>query len=156
MCTNLKVVFLFFMAIMTSILAMNVRPVEAQSAPDDTYSVLASRATRYARYYAPYAIQAAAAYLPVQEFNDKKQTAGADVDYAVQNIFGSDGKSARKAIETWQYQFGSDSELKCFDSTDTDCQSALRKKDGTSAAGHRFKSGPARAPLTLPATPARR
>ena len=136
MCTNLRAVFLCLMAITVSMLTMNVRPAGAQSATDDTYSVLASRATRYARYYAPYAIQAAAAYLPVQAFNDKKELKGADVDYSVQKIFGGDVKPAQKAIEAWQYQFGSDSYLTCFDPTDTDCQSALRNK------GWDFGSGP--------------
>jgi pimeloyl-ACP methyl ester carboxylesterase len=61
---------------------------------------------------------------------------GSDVNYAVQSIFGGDVEPARKAIKSWQYQFGSDSYLACYDPADTDCQSALRNK------GWDFGSGP--------------
>lgn len=129
------------MAMAASVLAMNLSPVVAQSAADDIYTVKASRSVKFTRYYAPYAIQAAAAYLPVRELEDRKSTTdalgyGDDVKYAVQNIFGGDSDPARKAIKPWQYQFGSDSYLTCFDPTDTNCQRALLNK------GWDFGSGP--------------
>jgi hypothetical protein len=141
MRTNLKVVFLSLMTIAASMLATNVRPAVAQSTTEDPYQIRATPVVKYARYYAPYAIQAAAAYLPVNEFNDRHWKTddnkyGADVNYAVQKIFGGDVEPARKAIKSWQYQFGSDSYLTCYDPGDTDCQTALRNK------GWDFGSGP--------------
>jgi hypothetical protein len=145
MRTNLKAVFLCLMAIAASMLATNVRPAIAQATtddPNDIYLIKSSKVVRYLRYYAPYAIQAAAAYLPVKEFDDRKfktdeRGYGDDVKYAVQNIFGGDVEPARKAIQSWQYQFGNDSYLTCYDPADAECQLALRNK------GWDFGGGPA-------------
>jgi pimeloyl-ACP methyl ester carboxylesterase len=143
MRTNLRAVFLCLVAMTASMLATNVRQAMAQSTTDnDVYLVKASRMVKFSRYYAPYAIQAAAAYLPVREFDDRKfktdeRGYGDDAKYAVQSIFGGDVEPARKAIQSWQYQFGNDSYLTCFDPADTECQRALRNK------GWDFGSGPA-------------
>lgn len=141
MHTNWRAVCLYLVATTVLVVATSLPPAAAQSTTDDTYTVKASRSVKFTRYYAPYAIQAAAAYLPVKEFEDRKSTTdalgyGDDVKYAVQNIFGGDSYPARQAIKTWQYQFGSDSYLTCYDSTDTDCQRALLNK------GWDFGSGP--------------
>ncbi len=141
MRTNLRAIFLSLMAITASIPATNVRPAMAQSATEGIFLVKAGPMVTYARYYAPYAIQAAAAYLAVKEFDDRKLKTddrgyGEDVKYAVLNIFGGDVESGRKAIKAWQYQFGSDSYLTCIDPADSDCQVAYRKR------GWDFGSGP--------------
>jgi hypothetical protein len=146
MLTNLRAVFLSLMAITASMLAMNVTPVGAQSAtddPDDIYLVKATKMVKYARYYAPYAIQAAAAYLSIEALNDTRTKLdpkgyGADVIYTVQNISTDETTidRAREAFKSWQYQFGSDSYLGCYDPADTNCQRALRNK------GWDFGSGP--------------
>jgi pimeloyl-ACP methyl ester carboxylesterase len=137
---NSRVFFLSLMTITVSMLAINLRPAVTQSTPDDPFLIKATPAAKYGRYYAPYAIQAAVAYLPVAEFEDRHLNTdsdryGADVNYAVKKIFAGD-EAARKAIRGWQYQFGSESYLTCYDSTDTDCQTALRNK------GWDFGSGP--------------
>jgi Lipase (class 3) len=141
MRANFRAVFLYLVAITASMMAASLPPAGAQSTTDDIYTIKASRSVKFTRYYAPYAIQAAAAYLPVKELEDRKSITdalgyGEDVKYAVQNIFGGDSDPARKAIKPWQYQFGSESYLTCYDPTDTDCQRALLNK------GWDFGSGP--------------
>jgi pimeloyl-ACP methyl ester carboxylesterase len=142
MRTNLSAAFLSLIAIAALVLAANVGPAVAQSTPDDPLTIKATPAAKFTRYYAPYAIQSAAAYLSVQDFNDRhlkrdSEGNGADVEYTVQNIFGGDGKHGREAFRAWQYQFGSDTPLTCIDPNDSDCQNALRNK------GWDFGSGPA-------------
>jgi hypothetical protein len=110
---------------------------------DEPYLVKATTVSKYLRYYAPYAIQAAAAYLPVSELDGRRLTQdgngyGADVNYAVNNAVTSDVRAAAQdIIKGWQYQFGSESELTCIDPNDVNCQNALRNK------GWNFGSGPA-------------
>ena len=144
MRANFSVIFVSLLTIATSVLAANVRPAVAQStANDDVFLIQATPVVKYARYYAPYAIQASAAYLPIDALNGMRTKLdpngyGADVNYTAQNI-STDEKimeHARRAIKSWQYQFGSDAYLGCYDPADADCQSALRNK------GWDFGSGP--------------
>lgn len=123
------------------LVAANVGPATAQS--DGRY-IQASFVYNYARYYAPYAIQASAAYLPLDEFNARRATQdadgyGADVNYAVQTIFPDEKVKprAREAFKRWRYQFGSDSYLTCIDPTDADCLAAYNNR------GWSFSGGPA-------------
>jgi pimeloyl-ACP methyl ester carboxylesterase len=142
---NFRVAFLSLMALTASLLATNMRPAMAQSAADDDpLYVKASLVYNYARYYAPYAIQAAAAYLPVEELNLRRGKIdqngyGSDVNYAVQNVFGGELKPAQEAIKAWKYEFGSDSYLTCYDPSDADCQRALLKKKWDFGSGPSFQ-----------------
>jgi hypothetical protein len=128
------------------ILVCGARSAVAQSAP---ILIQASSATKYARYYAPYALQAAAAYDPVSGFNGFDATLrnfhpssnpalqggdpplnGADVELAVGNLpslgLTTTVERARKYLEAWQYQFGSDTYLSCYDTSDADCMKAYQ------------------------------
>lgn len=105
----------------------------AQSASNAAPEITASWATRYARYYAPYALQASAAYLSVATFdqtrgpNGEPALDGADVNYAV-SPYAADPLTASRAtkyLRAWQYQFGSEGYLRCFDPSDADCQKEL-------------------------------
>jgi lipase (class 3) len=116
-------------AIAVSVLAMNTRPAIAQ--PD--INIQPSLVYTYARYYAPYAIQARAAYLPINELDDKRnkwdaQGYGADVNYTIQSAFTDPivQQRAREAFKHWRYQFGSESYLTCYDPADIACQEAYR------------------------------
>jgi pimeloyl-ACP methyl ester carboxylesterase len=115
-------------AVVLLIVASNAQPARAQLSGNDSLHVTASFATPLARYYAPYALQAAAAYLPVKDFDDTRAAPdqSADVTLAV-SPYASDpviqGR-ARKFLQSWQYQFGSEGYLTCFES-DPECQSAL-------------------------------
>jgi len=101
-------------AAMTLLAAANAQPAIDQS----NSLVQASYARDYARYYAPYAIQAAAAYSAIQSLEGtrtQQPTDGyaADVNYAVDYVFDAFGnqevkKRAREAFKAWQYQFGSE------------------------------------------------
>jgi pimeloyl-ACP methyl ester carboxylesterase len=143
MRTNFQVAVLFLIALTASVLN-SVLPVAAQSTSDDPLTIKASEVFRYSRYYAPYALQSAAAYLSFTQFDDRAQMNvdnegyGNDVKYAVQGVFGSDVKPARVAIKEWQYQFGNDgATLTCIDPDDSNCQTAFRNR------GWEFGSGPA-------------
>jgi pimeloyl-ACP methyl ester carboxylesterase len=153
MLRALRAMALGFIAISASSLTLNVRPAFAQSpafARTPTNEILASFVSPYAGYYAPYAIQAAAAYLPVKEFDKRRAppvqegivpavqeepaAKEEDVIYAVQSIFQvSDFGSSTQEIQSlaqqtlgpWQYQFGSDTYLSCYDPADSDCKKAL-------------------------------
>ena len=103
------------------------QPVNAQNAAP---LIKASWATNYARYYAPYALQAAAAYLSVPSFDGtlgaqgEPPLDGADLTLAV-SPYTADSETtsrARNALKIWQYQFGSDSYLSCLDPSDAECQ----------------------------------
>jgi pimeloyl-ACP methyl ester carboxylesterase len=115
-------------AVMLAVLTLSAEPAAAQLSGDQPLHVTASYATRLSRYYAPYALQAAAAYLPVRDFESTRQagTPGADVTlavspYAAHAVIQS---RARKALQAWQYQFGSEGYLTCLDN-DPDCRNAL-------------------------------
>jgi Protein of unknown function (DUF2974) len=108
-------------------------PAFAQTGPNTAPYITASWATQYARYYAPYALQASAAYLSVSTFdqtrgpNEQPALDGADVAYAVSPYQADLPTVARatKYLRAWQYQFGSDQYLRCFDNSDTECQKEL-------------------------------
>ncbi|MGJ5176103.1 lipase family protein [Bradyrhizobium oligotrophicum] len=119
-------------------------PAHAQKASDeDVQRIKASPFVKYARYYAPYAIQAAAAYLAIDDldryrFKQDDDGVGADVNFVVGNIF--EPKAApfgQAALKGWQYQFGSDRPLTCVVPTDAACQAAFKNR------GWEFGSGPA-------------
>ena len=97
------------LGLITIILAALNGPARAQNG-GDSENMTASFATYYARYYAPYALQAAAAYIPVQSFNQTLgSTDGADVRLAVAEYPTTDGLQSRatKSLQPWRFQFGS-------------------------------------------------
>lgn len=73
---------------------LNVQPASAQLHGDTAEYVSGGFSPRYARYYAPYAIQAAAAYTDVASLNatrgPSQQPAldGSDVRLAVSSLYG--------------------------------------------------------------------
>jgi pimeloyl-ACP methyl ester carboxylesterase len=111
---------------------LNVQPVSAQLSGDTAEYVTANYATRLARYYAPYALQAAAAYTDVASFDATRGPSqqppldGSDVRLAVAGYPEDVAKAATKYLQAWQYQFGSAGYLTCFES-DPDCLKAIRK-----------------------------
>ena len=108
---------------------------ERSFAQSGTTTVTATWAAGLTRYYAPYALQAAAAYLSVSSFDQTRGPSGepalngVDVAYALTPYAGStDSLLATRAtryLRAWQYQFGSDQYLGCLDDRDTDCQKEL-------------------------------
>ena len=118
-----------------ALLALGAHPALAQRNPNH---VTATQATDLLRYYAPYALQAAAAYVDVAQFDATVgRQDGSDVALAVGYYSSSAQASpaenipehARKYLRAWQYQFGSDGYLDCYDKSDSDCQAALRGAD---------------------------
>jgi hypothetical protein len=143
MRTNLRAVSLFFVAIAASMLVTGRLAVAQSHGGRD---ILAAYTYRYAQYYVPYAIQAAVAYQPINELNDRRgkwseKGYGADADYAVQSAVPGPHEElrehAREVFKRWRYQFGSDSYLTCIDPLDSDCQAVFLKR------GWDFGSGPA-------------
>jgi hypothetical protein len=145
MRTNFRAAVLSFMV--ASMATAYVSPATAQSKEDPALNILASDLPSYSRYYAPYAIQSAAAYLSFKQFDKQPDDTspmkidnegyGDDVKYAVQGVFGGDPMPAREAIREWQYQFGNDgAPLKCIDVKDNACKDAYSKR------GWEFGSGP--------------
>ncbi len=143
MRTNSRAVFLSLITITASMLAAGQLAVAQTQGGRD---ILASYAYRYAQYYVPYAIQAAVAYQPINELNDRRakwneQGYGADGEYAVQSAVPGPHEElrehAREVFKRWRYQFGSESFLTCIDPSDSDCQAAFLKR------GWDFGSGPA-------------
>ena len=123
-----------FITLAICMLALRGAPAFAQCKgfPAPT-TITASWATNCARYYAPYALQAAAAYLSVAGFDQTRGPSGEptlDVAYAVGAISpyvpdASATSRATKYLRAWQYQFGSEGYLGCIDPGDTDCQKQL-------------------------------
>jgi pimeloyl-ACP methyl ester carboxylesterase len=119
------------------VLALHGAPAFAQcrGVPPAITTITASWATNCARYYAPYALQAAAAYVSVGTFdqvrgpNGEPVLDGRDVANAVGAISPyADATTTSRAtnyLRPWQYQFGSEGYLGCIDPTDTDCQKEL-------------------------------
>jgi len=141
MRTNLRAIFLCLIAIAAP--AANVRPAVAESGDRD---ILASYVHKYAQYYVPYAIQAAAAYRPINELNDMRgrwneKGYRLDTEYAVQSAVPGTNEElkehAREIFKRWRYQFGSEAYLTCIDPSDSACQAAFLKR------GWDFGSGPA-------------
>jgi hypothetical protein len=121
---------------------LSVQPVFAQLHGDTAEYVSASYAPKYARYYAPYAIQAAAAYTDVASFNatrgpnQEPSLDGSDVRLAAASLLG-DAKvteAATKYLQSWQYQFGSEGYLTCFES-DPECLQKIGRDRFTFAIG---------------------
>src|SRR4051812_20127975 len=82
--------------------------------------------TKYARYYAPYALQAAGAYLSVSSLDETiNLPRGEDVRRLVEYAIDEPGlvEKASKYLRAWRYQFGSDKYLDCFEA-DPDCVKA--------------------------------
>jgi hypothetical protein len=121
---------------------LGIHPAFAQLHGDTAEYVSASYASKYARYYAPYAIQAAAAYTDVASFNatlgpsQKPSLDGSDVRLAVASLPGDAAvtAAATKYLQSWQYQFGSEGYLTCFES-DPECLQKIRKDRFTFAIG---------------------
>jgi Lipase (class 3) len=142
MRTNFRAGFLGLMAIAASMLATGQLAVAQSHGGQD---ILAAYVYKYAQYYVPYAIQAAVAYQPINELNDRRgkwneKGYGADADYAVQSAVPGPHEElrehAREVFKRWRYQFGSDSYLTCVDPSDSACQAAFLKR------GWDFGSGP--------------
>jgi pimeloyl-ACP methyl ester carboxylesterase len=109
--------------------AFNIQPAFAQN---NRY-IPATPAGEFARYYAPYAIQAAAAYVDTARLDATRGTPGnpavegADVEHAV-NYVSSDSTfvdRAKKYLRSWRYQFGSEGYLTCFE-RDPECLQAIK------------------------------
>jgi hypothetical protein len=91
--------------------ALNTQAAEAQVNGDTAAHVSATYAAKYARYYAPYAIQAAAAYIPVESldatrgFGGQPPLDGADVKLAAMSIAGDSTVTgtATRYLRSWQY-----------------------------------------------------
>src|SRR5579871_2899296 len=94
MCTRLRAVILVFVA--TALLAASaMQRATAQPAQPDDSLLKASKTPEYARYYAPYAIQAAAAYLGIDALDALKNKVdqngyGVDTQYVVDQTIDGD------------------------------------------------------------------
>lgn len=125
-----------WIAAASCVAVLSAQAASAQPLGGDTADyVTGSFATWVARYYAPYAIQAAAAYTDVDRFNATRRPSGlpaldgSDVKLAVAAIPTDDPKiiqAATKYLQSWQYQFGSEGYLTCFEA-DPDCLKAISK-----------------------------
>ena len=155
MRTYSRAALLGFMVVV-SMATAQMSPAAAQSKEDPALNILASDLPSYSRYYAPYAIQSAAAYLSFKRFDptpqmtiDNPQTTTANAKIAIDSegygedvkyLLGgsiSDSMPAREAIRQWQYQFGNDgAPLQCIDKTDNACKNAYERR------GWEFGSGP--------------
>jgi len=121
---------------------LSAQPAFAQLHGDTAEYVSASYASDYARYYAPYAIQAAAAYTDVTSLDatrspsKKPSLDGADVRLAVGSLIGDTAvtAAATKYLQSWQYQFGSEGYLTCFES-DLECLKKIGRDRFTVAIG---------------------
>jgi pimeloyl-ACP methyl ester carboxylesterase len=130
-------------------LAVGIQPACAQRSGDTPNHVSGTPAGDYARYNAPYAIQAAAAYIDVNDLNatlSSKQPSS-DVQLAVDAILDRADPMERPAIRdramkyfrSWRYQFGNQGYLTCLDS-DADCLKAMKRDDSWTFA---ISTGPA-------------
>jgi Lipase (class 3) len=131
-------IFRYLVAIAFATLLLQVLPAAAQAQPaaavecggdsDNPLNILATPAGDCARYYAPYALQAAAAYESVAEF-----AGGDDVGVVLKrfNRFKAAEASVtagiRRFLKAWRFQFGSDGDIGCVDESDADCKAALAK-----------------------------
>jgi hypothetical protein len=154
------------LAIALFALTLNIQPAPAQ---EGDYSgaeyteggygpefYTGSYAREFARYYAPYALQAAGAYLSVSGMDSARrlddareargEARGEDVrrvaNYAI-NVRDPAERAdliakARKYLRAWRYAFGSEKYLDCYEN-DPDC----RKTTRTGLRAKRFIEGPA-------------
>jgi hypothetical protein len=124
-------------------LTLNVQPVRAQISGDLPDYLTSTFSARFARYYSPYALQAAAAYLDVATLNAARdlgatrdlaaQPIGPDVkaaaDYVLRDAGINDSGVAEKVtnyLRAWRYEFGREGYLECFEA-DPDCLEAIKK-----------------------------
>jgi lipase (class 3) len=98
-------------------------------------------AALHTRYYAPYAIQAAAAYGPVARFEAARRRGRSGVETAldVAEVPKELRGRARGLLRGWRWQFGSETYLKCLDS-DADCMKQMKAEDSWKRA---ISKGPA-------------
>ena len=134
-----KVLVRAVVAFTACLLTWHALPAAAQSGGNPLY-IRATPAAKLARYYAPYALQAAAAYLDIWRFdktlgpNQEPPLDGSDVKIAVEQYADPQNPQivphAANILQTWQYQFGSGSYLECYDANygdkiDSDCKDAF-------------------------------
>lgn len=127
MQNNLIARISFFLILVPFLAWLNGSPGRAQVIANGPQSYSGSFATPFARYYAPYAIQAAAAYIEVAKM-DAAAIDGSDVDLAVKRVMENDNDpiilhGAKKYLRPWQYQFGSEGYLRCYGRSDNSCYS---------------------------------
>jgi pimeloyl-ACP methyl ester carboxylesterase len=143
-----KIAVMFFRQAGAATLLASALVAQPASAQHNSNDVRASWATLLVPYYAPYALQAAAAYIPVSSFDatlgpgGQPLLNGADIALAV-SPYASDpnpeiAKRATKYLQSWQYQFGSDGYMRCFDSTEADCQKAFQHAGWAISGGPTF------------------
>jgi pimeloyl-ACP methyl ester carboxylesterase len=135
------------LAVVLFALTLNAQPVLAQISGDSPDYLTATFSAKYARYYAPYALQAAAAYMGVKRLDATLDPSGlppgSDVQRAVAYVT-KDNKdetliaNATNYLRAWRYQFGSERYLECYES-DPDCLMAIKKDRYT----RRLSVGPA-------------
>jgi Lipase (class 3) len=110
---------------------------------DQPLLIKATPATKCARYYAPYVLQAAAAYIAVEDFDrtlrnfhvsdnpalrgGEPSLNGDDVERAAQVYEPDVIGHARQYLRAWQYQFGSESYLTCYDTSDANCMKSYNE-----------------------------
>jgi pimeloyl-ACP methyl ester carboxylesterase len=131
-CLVARVSYFFVLALV--IVWLNNSPLQAQTSGNGPKLYTASYATQFARYYAPYALQAASAYVDKVAMDatlgpsGQAPIDGSDVRVAVNYIFQDQpdetlAARARGYLRSWQYQFGSEGYLGCFGQTGNDCYS---------------------------------
>ena len=123
------------------VLTSAIAPAVAQVSGDTANYVSATFAAPLARYYAPYALQAAAAYESVVSLDAARGSPdGADVAVALTKVGDTleDKARAAKYLRPWRYQFGHEGYLTCFES-DPECGDAIGRDRWTFAIG----TGPA-------------
>jgi pimeloyl-ACP methyl ester carboxylesterase len=115
---------LFMVVLFVSVANAN----DPASGGGDPRHITPSWAARHARYYAPYAIQAAAAYGSVADFEKALQHGKSGVETAIDVAKVPEGlrKRAISLLRGWRYQFGSEKPLTCLDN-DPDCLKEIRK-----------------------------
>ncbi|CCD98285.1 Mbeg1-like protein [Bradyrhizobium sp. STM 3809] len=126
------------MAVAALLLAATTAPAAAQVDGDSANYVSATFAAPLARYYAPYALQAAAAYQSTGVLNAVRNLPdGADVAVALRDVGDTDEVKAQAAkyLRPWRYQFGHEGYLSCFDD-DPDCLNAISRDRWTFAIGN--------------------
>lgn len=108
-------------------------PALAQQSGDTARYVSPSHATKFTRYYAPYALQAEAAYIAVGDLDARRGRSepsawdgtpvASDVAIAVSPYAATPDVPARAAkyLQPWEYQFGHEGYMSCYEN-DPDCE----------------------------------
>lgn len=128
-----------------STLAFHANPAHAQQGGNNAYFVTATPAAFLTRYYAPYALQAAAAYDSSKDLDAAVQgPPGSDVDFVLRNFPDEDQSrtNAKAYLKPWRYQFGSEGYVDCFDPSDADCKAATQGWSFTASRWLAFGRGP--------------